>query len=112
MLSKEEFGDSLRLGFGLEIDGQPSKCDGCDANITITHALNCKLGGLVNRLHNDLNRTFQHLSGPAFTPSAVSRNPLINSSVDKRKAAEDQVRTIEEELESLEDCGDTGVSAF
>ena len=112
VLPKEEFRDSLRLRFGLERDDLPSKCDGCGANFTITHALNFKLGGLVTRRHNDVNRTFQHLSGQAFTPSAVSREPLINSSVDKRKAGEGQRRTLEEELETLEDRGDTSVSAF
>ena len=112
VLSKEEFRDSLRLRFGLAIDDLPSKCDGCGANFTITHALNCKLGGLVTRRHHDVNWTFQHLSGQAFTPSAVSREPLINSCVDKRKAGEGRGRTIEEELETLEDRGDTSVSAF
>ena len=112
VLSKEEFRDSLRLRFGLEIDNLPSKCDGCGENFTITHALNCKLGGLVTRRHHDVNRTFQHLSCQAFTPSAVSCEPLIQSCMDKRKAGGGRRRTIEEEVETLEDRGDTGVSAF
>ena len=66
VLSKEEFRDSLRLRFGLRIDGLPSKYDGCRADFDITHALNCKKGVVVLRRHEDVNDTFWHLCGQAY----------------------------------------------
>ena len=85
VLSKEEFMDSLGLRFGLGIDGLPSKYDGCGADFYITHALNCKKGGLVLRRHEDVNDTFRHLCGQAYQPSSVSYEPFIKSNVENKK---------------------------
>ena len=90
VLSREEFRDSLRLRFGLEIDGIPAKCDGCGADFTIAHALNCKVGGLPWIRHRDLNGTWQHICSQAFAPSSVSHEPLIQSNVDKKRAGSGQ----------------------
>ena len=112
VLSKEEFRDSLRLRFGLGVENLPSKCDGCGAAFNVTHALNCKLGGLVSRRHHDVNRTFQHLCCQAFTPSSVSCEPLIQSNMDKRRAGGGPGGVTRDQLETLEDRGDTGVHSF
>ena len=32
----------------------PIKCDGCSANFTLQHALDCKTGGLVIQRHNEV----------------------------------------------------------
>ena len=32
----------------------PSKCDGCGASLTLQHALDCKVGGLVIQRHNEI----------------------------------------------------------
>ena len=113
VLSKEEFRDSLRLRFGLGIDGLPSKCDGCGADFDITHALNCKKGGLVLRKYEDVNDTFLHLCSQAYQPSSVSRKPFIKSNVDnKKKVGKGREQTVEEQAETLEDMGDTAVSSF
>ena len=32
----------------------PSKCDGCGASLTMQHALDCKVGGLVIQRHNEI----------------------------------------------------------
>ena len=32
----------------------PSKCDDCGASLTLQHALDCKVGGLVIQRHNEI----------------------------------------------------------
>jgi hypothetical protein len=76
-LSEEEFGDNLRLRFGLTPLALPERCDGCDAKFTVAHALSCKKGGLVLLRHNDIAAEWHSLCASALTPSAVSDEPLI-----------------------------------
>ena len=46
---------------------------------SISHALDCKKGGLVTARHNELCDGVADLAGKAFTPSHVGDNPLIYS---------------------------------
>jgi hypothetical protein len=55
--------------------------------MTIDHALSCKKGGLVTIRHEDVASEWRHLCGLAFTPSTVSREPCIHSSVGRRERA-------------------------
>ena len=32
----------------------PKSCDGCGAEVSIEHALDCRFGGLVSRHHNEI----------------------------------------------------------
>ena len=57
----------------------PSQCDGCDAKFTISHALDCKKGGLVTARHNELRDGVADLAGKACTPAHVRDDPLIYS---------------------------------
>ena len=55
----------------------PTHCDGCQAKFSISHALDCKKGGLVTACHNELRDGVADLAGKSFTPSHVRDDPLI-----------------------------------
>ena len=86
VLAAEEFRDSLRLRYGLTPTSLPGRCDGCGERFTVDHAMSCKKGGLVLLRHNDVCGEWGQLCAQALTPSAVSDEPLIHSSRDRRAA--------------------------
>ena len=75
----QEWRDALFLRYGLEPLDLPTHCDGCQTKFSISHALDCKKGGLVTARHNELRDGVEDLSGKAFTPSHVRNDPLIYS---------------------------------
>ena len=46
-LGAHEWRDTLFLRYGLDPPDLPTHCDGCQAKFLISHALDCKKGGLV-----------------------------------------------------------------
>ena len=57
VLNKEEFRDALALRYGWRPKHLPQKC-ACGAVNTITHCLDCKLGGYINMRHNETRNVF------------------------------------------------------
>ena len=51
--NKGEFRDALSLRYGRPLKGLPGMCP-CGEKYNVTHALNCKKGGFVTLLHNNL----------------------------------------------------------
>ena len=49
----------------------PSKCDGCGASLTMQHALDCKVGGLVIQRHNELRDCIGDIA------AQVVREPIV-----------------------------------
>jgi hypothetical protein len=78
-LSRREFRDALLMRYGITPPDLPKRCDGCDANFTLQHALSCKKGGLVIFRHNEIRDELTHLLGKALTPSAIRDEPLIQT---------------------------------
>ena len=76
-LGAQEWHDYLFLRYGLDPPDLPYCCDGCNAKLTICHALDCKRGGLVTTRHKELWDGVSYLDGKAFTPSHVRKNTLI-----------------------------------
>ena len=76
-LGAQEWRDAAFLRYGLEPTDLPKHYDGCNARISICHALNCKRGGLVTARHNELREGVTDLAGKAFTSSHVSDDPLF-----------------------------------
>ena len=76
-LGPQEWRDALFLRYGLEPPELTKYCDGCQALFLISHALDCKKGGLVTARHNEFRDRVEDLAGKAFTPSHVRDDPLI-----------------------------------
>ena len=78
-LGAQEWHGTLFLRYGLEPLELPTHCDGCQAKCSISHALDCKKGGLVTARYNELRDGVAELAGKAFTPSHMRDYPLIYS---------------------------------
>jgi hypothetical protein len=77
-LSAQEFSDNVLLRYARSPPDLPSKCDGCNAVLSIRHALECKKGGLVIICHNEIRDELVDLASKAFSPSAVRDEPKIH----------------------------------
>ena len=76
-LGSQEWRDALFLRYGLDPPDLPKYFYGCETRCSISHALDCKKGGLVTARHNKLSDGVADLAGKAFTPSHVCDDPLI-----------------------------------
>ena len=88
-LEAQEWRDALFLRYGLETPDLTTYCDGYQAKFSISHALDCKKGGLVTAHHNKLRDGVADLDGKAFTTYHVRNDPLIYTgcAVKRMKAA-------------------------
>ena len=66
----------------------PSHCDGCNDQFSTTHALSCKVGGLIHSRHDESRDSLGLLACAGFKPSNVRDEPLINPCRDARRRDE------------------------
>ena len=74
-LSAQEFRDGLALRYKKPLLSLPSACDGCGAQFSIEHALDCRFGGLVGRRHNEVRDAFGDLASLVWSP--VIKEPVV-----------------------------------
>ena len=74
----QEFHDGLALRYNKPLLCMSPTCDGCDAPFTVTNALDCRIGGLVGRRHNEVRNSFGDLA--SLTWSQVRWKPVVRES--------------------------------
>uniref|UniRef100_A0A1X7UPG6 Uncharacterized protein n=1 Tax=Amphimedon queenslandica TaxID=400682 RepID=A0A1X7UPG6_AMPQE len=79
-LSANEFRDGLALRYGKPLLQLPPVCDGCGSEFLVTHALDCRKGGLVTQGHNEVRDTICSLASIVW--GQVTREPIVNDSLD------------------------------
>lgn len=78
ILSPTEFRDELRLRYKLPLLQTPTHCDGCTARFSVSHALSCKVGGLIKTRHDESRDIIGCMACAGFQPSNVRDEPLIH----------------------------------
>ena len=78
-LAPQEFRDGLAIRFGKHPRDLPDICDGCGIKTSMSHALNCRSGGLIIARHNEIKDELGYLSASALAPNAIRNEPLIHS---------------------------------
>ncbi len=58
----------------------PAECDGCGAQFTVNHALDCRRGGLIIQRHNEVRDTLCDLA--SLTWKQVIKEPAIRDASD------------------------------
>ena len=71
-----QFRDGLALRYLRHPSNLPAKCDGCGANFTLQHALDCKKGGLVILRHNEIRDCIGDLASQVWPQ--VIKEPIVN----------------------------------
>ncbi|CEM17529.1 unnamed protein product [Vitrella brassicaformis CCMP3155] len=89
-LTPDEFRDNMAIRYAYEPPKMPTHCDGCGAAYSLDHALNCGVGGLVIRRHNEVVDVLCDLSAKAWGESAVRKEVVI---VEPEEEGEKGVRT-------------------
>ena len=77
-VTEEEWHDNVSLRYGMRPVHLPQQCDGCGANFSVEHTLNCKKGGLVMWHHNDVQQEWTDLLKRALTASSVGNESYIS----------------------------------
>jgi hypothetical protein len=77
VLGNEEFQDGLCLRYMIVPNNLPVKCDGCNSDFSVTHAHQCRKGGLIIRRHDEINYELANLMKLAFKKSTIRAEPRI-----------------------------------
>ena len=76
-LTPDEFRDNMAIRYGYEPPKIDSYCDGCAAEYSLEHALNCRVGGLVTRRHDETVNVLCDMTATAYGQSAVKKEVTL-----------------------------------
>jgi len=66
-LSAQQFHDALYLCYHHPLSLMPASCDGCGEDFSLTHALDCRRGGLVTQRHNEVRDALGDLAALGYS---------------------------------------------
>ena len=92
-LGDQEWRGAIYLRYGLEPPDIPTYCERCQSKFSISHALDCKKGGLITARHNELRDGVADLADKAFTSSHMCDYSLIYSGCAVRRTKAMPART-------------------
>ena len=81
-LSPREFRDRVATRYHKPLVQMPSVCDGCGAEFSVDHGLNCPKGGDVIERHNEIRDVTGQLTSMAF--SHVTSEPVVREASTAR----------------------------
>ena len=74
-LSATEIRDALWVRYRKPLKQSFSRCDGCQQDFDLQHALSCKKGGLVTLRHNEIREAVGDLASILW--KYVKREPVV-----------------------------------
>ena len=74
-LSPQQFHDALSLRYHRPMSMMPNSCDGCGTVFSVSHALDCRRGGLVTQRHNEVRDALGDLA--ALAHKEVLSEPVM-----------------------------------
>ena len=83
-LSPQQFRDALLLRYHRPLSLMPSHCDGSGSTFDLSHALDCRKGGLVTQCHNEVRDALGDLAALAYKD--VIREPFVCEGSDTAPA--------------------------
>ena len=83
-LSPQQFRDTLSLRYHRPLSTMPSSCDGCGSAFSLSHALDCRRGGLVIQHHNKVQDALGDLAALAYKD--VIHEPVVREGSDDAPA--------------------------
>ena len=91
-LSPQQFRDALSLRYHRPLSSMPSHCDGCGSTFDLSHALDCRKGGLVTQRHNEVRDVLGDLAALAYKD--VIREPIVHEGSDTASALIENKRCV------------------
>ena len=74
-LAPQEFRDALAIRYKKPLSRIPAMCDGCGLLFDMSHALDCRRGGLVIQRHNEIRDAIGDMSSMVW--GQVKREPVV-----------------------------------
>ena len=80
-LSPIEFRDALQLRYHIPLLRMVACCNGCGAQSSLEHSLDCKKGGLVAQRHNKVHESLHDIGSLVYKD--VLRKPVVREIMNK-----------------------------